>query len=385
MINEQRLRDYFLELIQIDSEARSERQIALRLKADLEALGAAVEEDDAGARFRSNSGNLIGRLTGTSSQSSPPMLLCAHMDTVVPGKGIKPIIDGDIIHSDGSTILGGDDKTGIAALMEALRSAKEQNVPLGDLEIVFTICEERGLLGAIGLDASKLRSKFGLVFDSDEPGVLFTKAPAANHLEWHIYGQEAHAGMAPERGISAIKIASEAIAQMQVGRIDFETTANIGVINGGMATNIIPNHVEIHGETRSRSIEKLDAQTRHMDHCFHDAAARYSLDLDGKTIQARVESKIERAYDLMNVPDNAPIVKMVQQAARNIGVEITLKAMGGACDANIFNGKGISCANLGTGMRDIHTTSEWVDVRDLMKAGNMIFELLRLHGSGAAV
>jgi len=313
------------------------------------------------------------------------MLLCAHMDTVVPGKGVKPIIDGDIIRTDGATILGGDDKTGVAALMEALRCAREQSIPLGDLEIVMTICEERGLLGAIQLDASRLRSKFGLVFDSDEPGVLFTRAPAANHLEWHIYGQEAHAGVAPERGISAIKIASEAIAQMKLGRIDFETTANIGVINGGAATNIVPNHVVVHGETRSRSMAKLDAQTKHMDQCFHEAASRYSLDLGGSVVRARVESKIERAYDLMDVPDDAPIVKLVQQAAGSIGEEIVLKAMGGACDANIFNGKGISCANLGTGMRDIHTTHEWVDVRDLIKTAKIILELLRLHGSGAVV
>lgn len=384
MINEQRLRQYFLDLVQIDSEARFERRIATKLKADLEALGATVEEDDAGPRVKSDSGNLIGRLQGTVPQA-PPMLLCVHMDTVVPGKGVKPIIDGNIIRTDGTTILGGDDKTGIAALMEALRSAREQNIPLGDLEIVMTICEERGLLGAIQLDASRLRSKVGLVFDSDEPGVLFTKAPAANHLEWHIYGQESHAGVAPERGISAIKIASEAIAQMKLGRIDFETTANIGVINGGAATNIIPNHVVVHGETRSRSMAKLDAQTKHMDQCFHEAASRYSLDLGDTVVRARVESTIERAYDLMDVPDDAPIVKLVQQAAGAIGEEIVLKAMGGACDANIFNGKGISCANLGTGMRDIHTTHEWVDVRDLVKTAQIILELLRLHGSGAVV
>ena len=384
MINEQRLQQYFLDLVQIDSEARYEHQIAMKLKADLEALGATVEEDDAGGRVKSDSGNLIARLKG-SVASSPPMLLCAHMDTVVPGKGVKPVVEGHIVRTDGTTILGGDDKSGVAALMEALRAAKEQSIPLGDLEVVFTICEERGLLGARELDVSRLRSKFGLVFDSDEPGVLFTRAPAANHLEWRIYGQEAHAGVAPEQGLSAIKVASEAIAAMKLGRIDFETTANIGVISGGAATNIIPNLVTVHGEARSRSLEKLEAQTRHMSQCFEEAAARYSVTVGETTVHARVEPKIVRAYELMNVPEDAPIVKLVQRAAASMGETIELKAMGGGCDANVFNGKGISCANLGTGMRDIHTTHEWLDLRDLAKTARLIYELLRLHGSGAAV
>ena len=384
MINEQRLQGYFLDLVQIDSEARYEHQIAMKLKADLEALGATVEEDDAGGRVKSDSGNLIARLKG-SVAAAPPMLLCAHMDTVVPGKGVKPVVEGYIVRTDGTTVLGGDDKSGVAALMEALRAAKEQNIPLGDLEVVFTICEERGLLGARELDVSRLRSKFGLVFDSDEPGVLFTRAPAANHLEWRIYGQEAHAGVAPERGLSAIKVASEAIAAMKLGRIDFETTANIGVISGGAATNIIPNLVTVHGEARSRSLEKLEAQTRHMSQCFEEAAARYSVTVGETTVHARVEPKIVRAYELMNVPEDAPIVKLVQRAAASMGETIELKAMGGGCDANVFNGKGISCANLGTGMRDIHTTHEWLDLRDLAKTARLIYELLRLHGSGAAV
>ena len=384
MINEQRLQGYFLDLVQIDSEARYEHQIALKLRADLEALGAVVEEDDAGGRVKSDSGNLIARLKG-SAASAPPMLLCAHMDTVVPGKGVKPVVEGSIVRTDGTTVLGGDDKSGVAALMEALRAAKEQNIPLGDLEVVFTICEERGLLGARELDVSRLRSKFGLVFDSDEPGVLFTRAPAADHLEWRIYGQEAHAGVAPEQGLSAIKVASEAIAEMKLGRIDFETTANIGVISGGAATNIIPNLVTVHGEARSRSLEKLEAQTRHMSQCFEEAAARYSVTLGETTVHARVEPKIVRAYELMNVPEDAPIVKLVQRAAASMGETIELKAMGGGCDANVFNGKGISCANLGTGMRDIHTTHEWLDLRDLAKTARLIYELLRLHGSGAAV
>lgn len=381
MIQQQRLREYFLDLVRIDSESRQERQIALRLKADLEALGATVTEDEAASKVGGDSGNLIAALKGNVS-GVPPLLLSAHMDTVAPGKGVKPIVEGDIVRSDGATVLGGDDKSGLAVLMEALRTAKEQGLPMGDVEVVLTICEEKGLLGAKEVDFAKLRSRFGLVFDSDEPGVLFTRAPAADHMEWRIYGQEAHAGIAPERGLSAIKVASEAIAQMRLGRIDFETTANIGVIRGGTATNIIPNLVVVHGEARSRNLEKLESQTHHMDQCFQEAAARFSVSLEGKTVSARVESKIERAYDLMSVAPDAPIVKLVQQAAANLGQSVQLKAMGGGCDANIFNGKGLTVANLGTGMRDIHTTSEWLDLRDLEMTARLVVEVLRLHAAG---
>ncbi|MBI2886485.1 MAG: M20/M25/M40 family metallo-hydrolase [Chloroflexi bacterium] len=384
MINQQRLRDYFLELVKIDSESRHERQVALKLWADLEALGATVVEDDAGSKIGSDSGNLIAVLKG-NRPDVPPLLLSAHMDTVVPGKSIKPVVEGDIVRTDGATILGGDDKSGVAALMEAVRCAREQGLPLSDLEVVFTICEEKGLLGAKEVDVSRLRSRYGLVLDSDQPGVLFTRAPAADHMEFRVYGLEAHAGVAPERGLSAIKVAAEAIAQMRLGRIDFETTANIGVINGGAATNIIPNQVVVHGEARSRSLEKLEAQTRHMVGRFEEAAARHSVTLDGKTVQARVEPKIIRAYDAMNVPDDAPIVRLVQEAAAALGGTVPLKAMGGGCDANVFNGKGLSVANLGTGMRDIHTTSEWLDFRDLEQTAELLLEVVRRHSTGKAL
>ena len=193
MINEQRLRDYFLDLVRIDSESHHERQIALKLRADLEALGAVVREDDAGRVIGSDSGNLIATLKGNAA-GVPPILLSAHMDTVMPGKGVKPVVEGDIVRSDGATVLGGDDKSGLAALIEALRAAREQSAPMSDVEVVFTICEEEGLLGAKEVDTTVLRSAYGLVLDSDEPGVLYTRAPAADHMEFRIVGLEAHAG-----------------------------------------------------------------------------------------------------------------------------------------------------------------------------------------------
>lgn len=382
MVNEERLLNYFLDLVRIDSEAYHEREIADKLTADLKALGLDVVEDDAAAKIGSGAGNLIATLKGSVS-SAQPILLCSHMDTVVPGRGVKPRVEDGIVRTDGTTILGGDDKSGLAVIMETLRAIKEQNLAVGDIEVVFTVCEEKGLLGAKALDVSRLRSKFGLVFDSDEPGVLYTKAPAGVHFEWKVFGLAAHAGMAPEHGLSAIQMASVAIANMKLGRIDFETTANVGLINGGMATNIIPQEVVVQGEARSRDAQKLDAQVRHMLQCFEDAVAGQEVMIhEGERYKARLEAHHEVAYDAMNVPDDSSLVRLVQEAGRAMGVEIPIEAMGGACDANAFNGKGLLVANMGCGMRDIHTTSEWLDVRDMMKTAHIVQELLRLQAAG---
>src|SRR5260370_1083034 len=175
--------------------------------------------------------------------------MSAHMDTVVPGEGVKPIIEGDIIRTDGTTVLGGDDKSGCALIIEVIRCLQEQNIPHAPIEAVFSICEEVGLLGAKNVDVSKLKAKYGIVFDSDDPGFLFTKSPSSNHIEFKVHGLESHAGVAPEEGISAINIAAEGIAAMNLDRIDAEPTANIGQIEGGMAPKIIPNLVLMPGET----------------------------------------------------------------------------------------------------------------------------------------
>lgn len=379
MINRERIKNLLLELVQIDSVSRKEREVAERVKEYCEQMGAAVEIDDAGAKVGGNTGNVIARFKGTIP-GAEPIMMSAHMDTVVPGEGVRPVIEGDIIRSDGTTVLGGDDKSGIAVILETIRCLKEQNIPHTDIEAVFSICEEVGLLGAKHLDVSRLKSRYGLVFDSDDPGFLFTRGPSANHLEFKIYGLEAHAGVAPEQGISAIKIAAEAIAAMRLGRIDEETTANIGVIEGGRATNIIPNFVLLKGEARSLDDEKLDAQTRHMVQCVKDAAARYEVMVENRTTRARVEETVEREYSSMDVSDSSRVVQLVFAAAARLGQQVQTMASGGGCDANIFNRKGIECANLGTGMRAIHTVNEWLDVKDMYAAAEMALEILKLNG-----
>ena len=380
MINPERLKNLLIELIKIDSLSRKEYDVAMRLKREMEDLGAQVSIDDAGERVGGNVGNLIAHFTGTAPKAMP-ILLSAHMDTVVPGEGIVPILEGDILRTDGRTVLGGDDKSGVAIICEVLRVIKENRFPCSDVDVVFTICEEAGLIGAKCLDVSRLRARTGLVLDSDSVGFLFTKAPAANRMEFQIHGLEAHAGVCPERGVNAIKVAADGIAQMSLGRIDHETTANIGVIEGGMAVNIVPNSVILRGEARSHSQEKLDRQTEHMLSCLQDAAARHTLEVAGAHFSASVDAKIERDYDRMDVSDGAPIVQLVRAAAKNLRVEVKTLATGGGCDANVLNQKGLEVANLSTGMREIHTVKEWLDLKDLNLSAQMVLEVVRLNAA----
>ena len=378
MIDRQRLKNFLIELIKIDSLSRREYDVAMRLKRELEELGGSVFIDDAGEKVGGNVGNVVAKFPGNNAHAQP-LLLSAHMDTVVPGEGIVPILDGDILRTNGKTVLGGDDKSGVAIICEVLRVVKDHRLPCGPVDVVFTICEEAGLIGAKCLDIGQLRARTGLVLDSDSVGFLFTKAPAANRMEFRVHGLEAHAGVCPEKGINAIKVAAQGIAQMQLGRIDDETTANIGVVEGGMAVNIVPNQVILKGEARSHSTEKLKAQTEHMQRCLEDAAARHSLEIDGKLYQARVEAKIERDYDRMDVPESAPIVQLVHAAAKNLDLEVKTRATGGGCDANVLNQKGLVVANLGTGMREIHTVNEWLDLKDLYLSAQMVLEIVKLN------
>ncbi len=382
MINQERIKSLLLELVRIDSVSREERDVAERIKQLCEEMGAEVFIDDAGEKVGGNTGNVIARFPGTLPQAEP-IMMSAHMDTVVPGKGVKPIVEGDIIRTDGTTVLGGDDKSGCAVIIETVRCLLEQNIPHAPIDAVFSICEEVGLLGAKHLDMSKVRARFGLVFDSDDPGFLFTKGPSANHFEIKIHGLESHAGVAPEQGISAIRIAAEGISAMKLFRIDEETTANVGVIRGGEATNIITNLVTLKGEARSLDDDKLEAQTAHMVKCLEDAAAKYEVTVDGVTTKARVEADVSREYYAMDVSDDSRVVKLVKEAASRMGLKVETMASGGGCDANIFNKRGIECANLGTGMRAIHTVKEWLDVKDMYASAEMTLEIMRLNGEAA--
>ena len=379
-MNRERLRDEFLELVRISSVSKREGNVAKRLTTILEGLGATVEVDDAGDKIGSDTGNLVARFPGTAPDVAP-FLLCGHMDTVPPADNVRPVVDGDVIRTDGTTVLGGDDKSGIVAILETVRLLRERRIPHGPVDVLFTICEELGLIGAKHFDVGRLRARTGLVLDCDGVHELITRAPAANRMQFTVHGLEAHAGLAPEQGISAVQVAAEAIAAMRLGRVDAATTANVGRIEGGVASNIIPNRVVLRAETRSLTLEALEAQTRHMLECFERAASRRSVTVAGKTTTARVEARVERDYEPLSVPDNTRIVRLVRGAAERLSKPFKTRSTGAASDANVFSGRGVEVANLGCGMRQIHTVNEWVDVNDMVATTELLVETVRLHAS----
>jgi tripeptide aminopeptidase len=380
MVDAKRVKGEFLELASIASPSRREGAVARRLESILRAMGARVEVDDAGERVGGDTGNILARWAGTAPAAAP-FLLSAHMDTVVPADAVHPVVDGDIVRTDGTSVLGGDDKAGIVAILEAIRTLRERSIPHGDLELVLTICEETGLLGAKHFDATRLRARRGLVLDVDGVCELITRAPAANRFAATVHGLAAHAGVCPEQGLSAIQLAAEAIAGMRLGRLDADTTANLGVIHGGLAGNIVPDRVAVRGEARSLELAKLEAQTAHMRERFERAVAGREVAVGGRVHRARVEVEVERQYERLHVDDGAPVVRLVAAAARELGQALRTRSTGGGSDANVFASRGIEMANLGCGMREIHTVNEWVDIKDLVLTSELVLETIRLHAA----
>ncbi len=378
MISKDRMTQHVMDIIKIDSHSKREKDVALKLQKDMEELGAECSYDNVGEKVGGNVGNLIVKLKGNKSEA-PPFFLCSHMDTVAPGEGIKPHIVDGVMRSDGTTILGSDDKSGVSIIVEVLRTLKEKEIPHGDIEIAFTICEEIGLLGAKYIDIEKFKSKYGIVLDSSTPKRLVLRCPSSDKLHIKVHGLEAHAGLCPENGISAVKVASEAIAKMNIGRIDEETTANIGLISGGVATNIVPKLVNIDAEARSHDKEKLDKQVEHMCNCFYEASRNHKIIFNGEEYSSSVEIDIERIYENMDVPSYAHVTKLVDKACENLNHEIKHHTSGGGCDANYLNNRGIECVNLGTGMYELHTVSEHLILDEFYRSAEIVLETVKLN------
>ena len=379
MINRERLAQTFMSLVAIDSLSWKEGKIAKRLKEILEDLGARTVVDDAGQKLNGETGNLIAKVDG--DVRAPTMLLNAHMDTVQPGEGIKVVFEGGLFKSDGSTILGADDKSAVAIIIEILNVLKENSIPHGPLEVVFTVCEEVGLRGAKNLDYSLLSAKFGYALDATDTEGIIVRAPAANRIELEVIGKDAHAGAAPEKGINAIALASKAIAGLELGRIDEETSCNIGMIEGGIATNIIPKQVIVKGEVRSHDLDKLELQTEKIVSSFKTVIERARRD-SNKYGLPDLNVKIENDFPSTDLPEDHPVVELARSAAENLGREMKTKVTGGGADANIFFGQGIITGVLGTGMREMHSVREYVHLDDMVKTAELVVEIIRLNAAG---
>jgi len=371
MIRQEKLVEEFMELVQVDSETKHEQEISGVLKRKFEALGLHVFEDDAAEKTGHGAGNLIATLEASAGVSAdiPTIFFTSHMDTVTPGKGIKPRIEDGIIRSDGTTILGSDDKAGLAAMFEAIRALREHNLPHGKVQFVITVGEESGLVGARAMDPNHMEAKFGYALDSNgDIGDICVAAPTQARIQMTITGKSAHAGVNPEDGISAIQVAGKAISRMQLGRIDKETTANIGKFEGGGATNIVCDKATLYAEARSIVQDKLDRQIESMREALHAAAKEYG---------AQAEFNSEVIYPAFNYDDSAPVVMTAMNAIRSIGRTPRTFPSGGGSDANIFNGMGIPTVNLAVGYEHIHTTKEQIAVADLVKTAELVVAIIQ--------
>jgi tripeptide aminopeptidase len=277
---------------------------------------------------------------------------------------------GDKIISDGSTVLGSDDKSGIAEIMIALRRIKASGKAHAPVEILFTVSEEIGLLGAKGFDKSKLKSAFGYALDSHRVGELIVGAPSQNSFKAVFYGKEAHAGVEPEKGLNAIRLASEAIAAMPLGRIDFETTCNVGMIQGGGATNIVPNKVIIKGEARSHNPAKLQRVCTDIEQAFKSTVSRY------ESQGARLDFVCVTEYKSFSISEDAEVVKLAQNTLRKLDIPFTTGKGGGGSDANILSASGIQIIITGTGMDKVHTVNECIELEQLRLGTDFVEELI---------
>lgn len=355
MINTKRLLDSFLTYVKIDSESFHEAAYAAHMMDELRALGLDVYQDATQAKTGSETGNVYATLPGNIP--GRPILLSAHLDTVVPGRGIEPVVENGVVRSKGDTILGSDDKAGIASLMECLRVIIENDLPHPTIEVVLSVCEEQGLRGADAIEYDKITAKHALVLDSSgDAGVLITSAPGQYKFEASVTGLRAHAGIAPQEGISAIQVVCEAIANMKLLRVDEETTANVGFIHADYPTNIVPETVDITGECRSRNDEKLEAQMAHMIDCLQTACDKYG---------AKLSMNAYKIYNAYCHSQADPFLCEVADACRKVGLTPVFKTSGGGSDANHFNRDGIKALTLGTGMSKVHTTMEEVTVQNL--------------------
>ena len=357
MINDKRLINTFIELVKIDSPSGDEDKMAKEMGNRLEELGGRVETD--------SFGNVIANFEGVGE----PLMLNAHLDTVEPGRGIKPKVGKIKIETDGTTILGGDDKAGLAIIIEAITSIKEKKLPHVPLEVVLTRGEEAGLLGAINLDYAKISTKKGVSFDGHGPVSNITvAAPGICPIDVTITGRAAHAGVEPEKGISAIEIASKIISELKLGRIDEETTANVGLIEGGSARNAVAERVHFKAEARSRNLDKLEAHLAHFKEVFDKYDKEYE--------EAVIEIQMERECQPYNFSEDHPMILEILKVCKTLDIKPSLEPTGGGADVNIFNGHGLEVVCVGTGDMDLHTKKEHLIIKDFIEAANFAVELI---------
>ncbi len=356
MIRQERLVGSFCDLVRIDSPSDEEEEVALHLTDRLSRLGFSVARDA--------HGNVIA-----SEDGENPLLLSAHMDTVEPGRGIQPIIKGDRITSDGTTILGGDCKAGVAAILEGLESVGEDGTSRRPVQVVFTRGEEIGLVGASNLDYSMIRASEAVVFDGNGPVNTITGAsPTYMRFDITVKGRAAHAGVEPEKGLSAIRIATEIINELPNGRLDDETTFNVGLISGGSVRNAVPADATFGGEWRSRNTETLDSIKMQLLTTLDRARERYK--------EATIEEDLEVMFQMYNLDPEEQIVRLVTRVMRDMDLVPNIRPSGGGTDGNVMRLHGIESVVVGMSTNEMHTVDEYVVIPDLVNTARFCQEVI---------
>jgi tripeptide aminopeptidase len=367
LVNKERIIKDFVDLAEIESLSLNERNMANKIKEKFSKVSNDIFEDDASIKIGGNCGNIIIDLKG--KKDVPPILFSAHMDTVGPAKNKKVVVENGYIKSDGKTVLGGDDLAGVVSILEAFRYIKENDVEHGNIQAVITVAEEIGLLGAKNLDFEKINAKYGFVLDNvGEIGGAVIKAPAHNVIETIVKGKAVHAGLEPEKGVSAILISANAISRLNTGRIDNETTSNIGIIEGGSATNVVCDKVILKSEIRSLDREKLNKETENYIKIFSEEAEK---------LGGAVDHKVEFEYANFNIKRDSSIINILKDAAKLTEVNLDLQSSGGGSDTNVFNEKGIESVDLSIGEDKIHSVNEQIKIDDIVKASEFVINIIK--------
>lgn len=369
MLSRERLQDRFIEMIKIYSPSKGEKQMADWIENWFTEHKIPFQSDHAGEGYGGNGRNIVGYIKG--NQEGMPLGFGAHMDQIEPCEHVNPVIEGNIIRTDGTTTLGGDDKSGIAAILEAVEDILETDAPHRDIYLVFTCSEEISMQGTKHMDLSILPCKDLVIADATgDTGVIAYKAPALEAISVTFHGKKAHAGIAPEKGINAVVAASKAIANMHIGRIDERTTSNIGHIEGGSATNIVTDEVTFTAEIRSHSMNKLAEEVAHMENCCKEAA---------EAMGASYDFCHEQAYPTLSLDLECDLVKETKKAMEAENITPDLQVIGGGSDANVLAGHGYRSVILGLGMRDVHTVEESLDMDEVWKAAKVLRRMMSVE------
>ncbi|MGI8827589.1 MAG: M20/M25/M40 family metallo-hydrolase [Chloroflexota bacterium] len=369
-----RVVETFFQLVAVNAPSRHERPMAEDLVPRLQELGFQIRFDNAGEKLGGDCGNLIARLDGTD-EDLPGLFFSTHMDTVLSTNGVRPVVRDGVVYSDGTTILGADDRAALTAYLEGLRVVRNNDLPHGPIELLLTVCEQPGLLGAGAMDYSLVTTRHGFVFDSSgDVGQIICRGPYSSRVHWEVIGRSAHLGLTPEEGINAIQIAGEAVAGMTLARVSETTVANVGVIHGGELASVVPDRVTMIGEARSYDAHDLEAQIERMQAEVSRAAGRRG---------GEVRSKVEPKYSGYSFSRDDLIIGIAERAAKRIGVQPYFTDTLGGGDTNVFLTHGLNVVTLGNGFRDIHSFREHISIENLVNATRYVIALVAEFGASA--